>query len=153
MCEIVVTGGAGRLGQWVIRELLAHDYSVLAVDRQATRSMPCQLLQADLTDASAVHNALAGARAVIHLGAVPGPSVETAATTYENNVLSTYHVLESAAAHGLKKVVPREFESLRCRFVVFCYFLFPLTISDVAPTDVRVTSSSVGVGRVQASGL
>ncbi len=105
MCEIVVTGGAGRLGQWVIRELLAHDYSVLSVDRQTTRSMPCQLLQADLTDASAVHNALAGARAVIHLGAVPGPSVETAATTYENNVLSTYHVLESAAAHGLKKVV------------------------------------------------
>ena len=48
---------------------------------------------------------------------------------------------------------PREFESLRCRFVVFCNFLFPLTISDVAPTEVRVTSSSVGVGRVQASGL
>ena len=105
MCEIVVTGGAGRLGQWVIRELLAHDYSVLAVDRQATRSMPCQLLQADLTDANAVHNALAGARAVIHLGAVPGPNEEAAAATYENNVLSTYHVLESAAAHGLKKVV------------------------------------------------
>ena len=93
------------MGQWVIRELLAHDYSVLSVDRQTTRSMPCQLLQADLTDANAVHNALAGARAVIHLGAVPGPNVEAAAVTYENNVLSTYHVMESAAAHGLKKVV------------------------------------------------
>ena len=48
---------------------------------------------------------------------------------------------------------PREFESLRCRFVVFCNFCFLLTISDVAPTHVRVTSSSVGVRRVQASGL
>ena len=105
MCEIVVTGGAGRLGQWVIRELLAHNYSVLSVDRQTARSMPCQFLQADLTDANAVHNALAGARAVIHLGAVPGPNEEAAEATYENNVLSTYHVLESAAAHGLKKVV------------------------------------------------
>ncbi len=105
MGEIVVTGGAGRLGQWVIRELLAHGYTVLSVDRQPPDSTPCRFLQVELTDANALHNALAGARAVIHLGAVPGPNEEAAAATYENNVLSTYHVLESAAAHGLKKVV------------------------------------------------
>ena len=105
MGEIVVTGGAGRLGQWVIRELLAHGYTVLSVDRQPPDSTPCRFLQVELTDANAVHNALAGARAVIHLGAVPGPNAEAAGATYENNVLSTYHVVESAAAHGLKKVV------------------------------------------------
>ena len=105
MCEIIVTGGAGRLGQRVIRELLAHDYTVLSVDRQPPDSTPCRFLQADLTKANSVHDALRGARAVIHLGAVPGPTAEAAATIYENNVISTYHVLESAAAHGLKKVV------------------------------------------------
>ena len=37
MKKVVVTGGSGRLGQFVIRELLAHRYQVLSLDRVAPR--------------------------------------------------------------------------------------------------------------------
>jgi nucleoside-diphosphate-sugar epimerase len=39
--KIVVTGGSGRLGQRVIRELLDYDYDVLSLDRVAPPTEIC----------------------------------------------------------------------------------------------------------------
>jgi nucleoside-diphosphate-sugar epimerase len=49
--KIVVTGGSGRLGQHVIRELLDCDYDVLSLDRVAppTEISPSRIV--DLTRA------------------------------------------------------------------------------------------------------
>ena len=105
MGKVVVTGGAGRLGRLVVAELLEHHYEVLAVDQAAGKDLPCRFLKAELTDAASVYDVLAGAEAVVHLGAVPGPTSQPAAATFSNNVLSTYHVAEAAAALGLKKLI------------------------------------------------
>lgn len=105
MKPIVVTGAAGRLGRLVIAELLSHGHSVQGVDRVAARDLPCPFLQMELTDAAAVYDVLTGAEAAVHLGAVPGPTSQPASNTFTNNVLSTYHVAEAAAALGLKKLV------------------------------------------------
>ena len=59
----------------------------------------------DLTDRDAVCRALEGAEAVLHLGAVPGPTVADGPVTFRNNVLSTYNVVEVAADFGLSKIV------------------------------------------------
>ena len=48
---------------------------------------------------------------------------------------------------------PREFESLRCRFVLFFATRRVLAISDAPPTNVRYSSSGGGWKWVQASGL
>ena len=105
MRNIVVTGGAGRLGQLAVAELLAHGYQVLAVDRIRPSALQCRFLQADLANAGEVLDVLAGSDAVLHLGAIPGPTSHPQRATFENNVLSTYHVVETAAALGLAKVV------------------------------------------------
>ena len=73
--KIFVTGGSGRLGQHAIRELLAHGYDVLSLDRitPPTKLSPSRI--ADLTRWEDVCRALEGADAIIHLGAYPAPGL------------------------------------------------------------------------------
>ena len=105
MKKVVVTGGAGRLGRCAIGELLGHGFEVMAADRVRPQSLPCRFLPVELTDAAAVYDLLRGADAVLHLGAIPGPRSHPQPTTFYNNVLSTYHVVEAAAALGLERLV------------------------------------------------
>jgi nucleoside-diphosphate-sugar epimerase len=105
MKRIVVTGGSGRLGQHVISDLVSAGYDVLSVDLQRPDKLQCRFLQVDLTDAAAVYDVLAGNDAVIHLGAIPGPTSQPSSVTYRNNVSSTFNVAEAAAAHKHKKIV------------------------------------------------
>jgi nucleoside-diphosphate-sugar epimerase len=101
----VVTGGLGRLGRLVVGELLARGYDVLAVDLAVAKDPPCHCLPVDLTQAAAVHDALRGADAVVHLAAIPGPTSHPASVTFCNNVLSTWNVVEAAAALGARRLV------------------------------------------------
>ncbi len=103
--RVVVTGGAGRLGQLVITELLENDYHVVAVDRVRPDKLACPFFTADLTDAGSAFNCLEAADAVVHLGAIPGPQSHPASETFRNNVLSTFNVAEAAGALGLSKLV------------------------------------------------
>ncbi|MBT4865949.1 MAG: NAD(P)-dependent oxidoreductase [Planctomycetaceae bacterium] len=105
MNRIVVTGGAGRLGRRVISDLIERGYGVSAVDIVSADDLGCPFQQMDLTDRDAVCRILEGAKAVMHLGAVPGPTVASGPVTFRNNVLSTYNVVEVAAELGLSKIV------------------------------------------------
>ncbi len=105
MKKIVVTGGAGRLGQFVIRELLAHRYSVLSLDKAPPREKLTASWIADLREPGALFEALKDAYGVIHLGAYQAPNLAADAETFGNNVTSTYNVLRAAADFGVKKAV------------------------------------------------
>jgi nucleoside-diphosphate-sugar epimerase len=105
MDRIVVTGGSGRLGQTVVEELVSNGYSVLSIDVNRPAKIRCPFLQVDLQDFAAVVDALRDSSAVIHLGAVPGPTSQPSSVTFRNNVTSTWNVAEAAAALGLKRVV------------------------------------------------
>ncbi|HWP23982.1 MAG TPA: NAD-dependent epimerase/dehydratase family protein, partial [Candidatus Binatia bacterium] len=69
MKKIVVTGGSGRLGQVVIRDLLAHEYQVLSLDKVPPREKLCPSWLADLCRIGDLFEALRGAYGIIHLGA------------------------------------------------------------------------------------
>jgi nucleoside-diphosphate-sugar epimerase len=105
MKKIVVTGGSGRLGQFVIRDLLAHGYVVLSLDRVPPREKLCPSWLVDLRNCGDLFEALRGAYGVIHLGAYQAPNLAPDAETLSNNVSSTYNVLRAAADSNLKKVV------------------------------------------------
>ncbi|MHC4877342.1 MAG: NAD-dependent epimerase/dehydratase family protein [Planctomycetota bacterium] len=105
MKRVVVTGATGRLGRKVVAELLSRDYHVLATDLERPDSLPSRFLSADLTDPAAVMDVLAGADAVVHLAAIPGPLAQPKSVTFRNNVMSTWNVAETAAALGLKRIV------------------------------------------------
>jgi nucleoside-diphosphate-sugar epimerase len=103
--KIVVTGAAGKLGQAAVAELLAHGHGVWGVDRVRPESLRCRFLPVDLTQPAAIYDVLQGADAVLHLAAIPGPLSEPASSIFFNNVQSTYHVVDAAAALGVPRVI------------------------------------------------
>ena len=105
MKRILVTGGAGRLGRLVIADLQEQGYEVLAVDCVRPTTLQCRFLPVELTDAASVYDVVRGVEGIIHLGAIPGPMSQPQTKTFQNNVLSTFHVLEAAAALGVARVV------------------------------------------------
>jgi nucleoside-diphosphate-sugar epimerase len=94
-----VTGAGGHLGGFVVRELEGH-YELVLVARDRLET-PHELVVGDLLSPADCEAALAEADALIHLAAIPEPSRET----FHVNVMTTYHLLEAAREHGVKRVV------------------------------------------------
>jgi nucleoside-diphosphate-sugar epimerase len=120
MTSVVVTGGSGKAGRAVIRELVEHKHRVMNVDLVPPREPPlCHFFKADLADfgqaVEAIRRAagtvdrrrtpLGEAEAVIHLAGIPAPSLAPDAATFQNNLISTYNVFSAATLFGVKRVV------------------------------------------------
>lgn len=105
MEKIVVTGGSGKAGRAIVRDLLDHGYEVLNVDILPAREPLAPFLKADLTDLGQAFEVLHGATAVIHMAAIPAPELQTDETTFHINMTSTYNVFTAAVKLGLRRVV------------------------------------------------
>ncbi len=118
--RVIVTGGSGLAGKWVVEDLVAHGYEVLNVDRVPMAKATTRTLIADLTDAGQVFNALAASvkvrefdddiepkpiDAVVHFAAIPRIFVTTDNEVFRINVMGTYNVLDAASKLGIKKVI------------------------------------------------
>ena len=69
--QILVTGASGRIGRYVVQDLVNAGHSVTSVDVLPSEGEMSRFLRVDLTDAGEVYQALAAAEAeaVVHLGA------------------------------------------------------------------------------------
>ena len=105
--RVVVTGGAGRIGRWVVRELVGRDHEVTIFDRVMPHERPAGVAFkfGECEDLGAVYDVLRGHDAVIHLAAIPSNQVHPYPTVFRTNVLSTYHVGEAAGRLGLQTFV------------------------------------------------
>jgi nucleoside-diphosphate-sugar epimerase len=106
MKRVVVTGGAGKAGRAVVRDLLDHGYEVASVDLVRDPHLgDVHQLVADVTDYGETVDALKGADAVVHLAAIPAPGLKPDELTFRVNTTSTYNVFAAAALLGLHRVV------------------------------------------------
>ena len=119
MRSVVVTGGSGKAGRAAIRDLLAHGYRVLNVDRAPPPETLCHFLRADLDDLGQTVDALRQAAgtidrrripvgqpaAVLHLAGIPAPGLAPDALTFRNNLMSTHNVFSAATLLGYERVV------------------------------------------------
>jgi nucleoside-diphosphate-sugar epimerase len=103
--RVVVTGGSGKAGRSVVRDLTDHGFDVINVDVNAPAEAVAPFLSADLTQFGQAVEALDGADAVVHLAAIPAPHIRSPEVTFRINVASTYNVFGAAAALGLRRVV------------------------------------------------
>lgn len=105
--KILVTGGVGKVGQWVVRDLLdggAHQVTVF--DRlPGPERGPVKYLVGDVQDLGQVIESMADVEAVIHLAAIHNPNIATASVTYQTNVVGTFNVHHAAFRLGIKRVV------------------------------------------------
>ena len=107
--RLLVTGGSGRLGRWVVKELRSdHEVVVAGLEEapppDAGRSS-VRYEQADLTDVEAVARVGEGAEAIVHLAAFPSPIGREPEEVFANNMISTYNVVEAAIRQGARKVI------------------------------------------------
>lgn len=107
MKKIVVTGGNGKAGRAIIKDLLAHDYDVTSVDISRPTDNLAPFVPVDLTDYGLTVAVLHGADAVVHMAANPAPDnnpVDGHARFY-GNTMSTYNIFNAATLLGIKRVV------------------------------------------------
>jgi nucleoside-diphosphate-sugar epimerase len=102
--RILVTGAAGLLGGFVLRELRAQGYAVRGFDRRASDA-DIEWVVADITDASAVKEAMHGIDAVLHIAAIPNIWSGDGPTIMHVNTLGTWLVFDAAEAAGIERVV------------------------------------------------
>jgi nucleoside-diphosphate-sugar epimerase len=105
MPKIVVTGGSGKAGRAVVRDLVDHGYDVLNVDSAPPAERIAPFLRADLTNFGEALEVLQGADAVVHLAAIPAPGLFTEEVTFRVDVALNYNVFQAALTHKLKRVV------------------------------------------------
>jgi nucleoside-diphosphate-sugar epimerase len=103
--RIVVTGGSGKAGRWVVRDLRERGHDVLNVDLTRDGSAHGLCIVADLTDLGQALDVIRGADAVVHLAAIPAPELRPEGETFRINALSTYNVFAAAEAAGVRRVV------------------------------------------------
>jgi nucleoside-diphosphate-sugar epimerase len=117
--RIAITGGSGKAGKWIVKEMLDHGYDVVNLDWKLPAEPLCDTLIVDLDDLGQVHNALSSYNgrsrksidAIIHFAAIPQAYTHTNDYTFRNNVMNTYNVLEAAANLGIDNVVLASSES------------------------------------------
>ncbi|WP_436907622.1 NAD-dependent epimerase/dehydratase family protein [Halosimplex marinum] len=108
MSRLLVTGGLGGSGRWIVDRLAEEGHDVMCVDQRSAESErdSVDVRVADLTDRGDVFD-LVGAfdpDAVVHWAAIPDPLDHPGGEVFENNVVSTYNVLEAAGRTGARVV-------------------------------------------------
>ncbi|MEZ4835885.1 MAG: NAD(P)-dependent oxidoreductase [Caldilineaceae bacterium] len=106
--RVIVTGGSGRAGRYTVKELADAGHEVINVDRmRPSTALPGGFIQIDLTDAGEVYDVFAQVRpeGVCHLAANPSPSGYSRQGTFQNNVMSTYNMMQAAGDFGVGRFI------------------------------------------------
>ena len=119
--KILVTGGAGFIGSHTVERLLKEGHQVVIIDefndyydpaikRENIRAVRDRitLIEGDIRKPADVERAFAeGLDGVIHLAARAGvrPSIEAPELYIDTNIKGTFHLLEAAKRHGVKRFV------------------------------------------------
>jgi nucleoside-diphosphate-sugar epimerase len=104
---ILVTGGAGFLGQALCRGLLERGHAVRSFQRHRSPELDAlgvEQVLGDLADADAVRNAAQGCDAIFHNAAKAG-AWGSYDSYHRPNVIGTDNVIAACRAHGIRKLV------------------------------------------------
>lgn len=100
---ILVAGSAGSIGRAAVSGLSAAGWHVRGFDRLPTPATD-DFVVGDLTDASALRKAAAGAGAIIHLAAIPDDD-DFLSRLLPSNLVGLHNVLEAARLGGVPRVL------------------------------------------------
>src|SRR5262245_21377569 len=111
----LVTGGAGFIGSHLVEALVRLGDRVRVLDNLATGNLRnlqdlgsrIELIEADVSDKSAVARAVAGCEVVFHQEALASVqrSIDDPLSTHEACATGTLHVLDCARRAGVRRVV------------------------------------------------
>jgi len=102
--KILITGGAGFIGQYTVEECIARGHEPYIFDHYDRREdYPCPVILGDVRDDVAVTEAMAHADAWIHLAAVLGTqeTVFNPRPAAQSNLMGGLNMLEAAVQYDL----------------------------------------------------
>jgi len=116
MSRFLITGGAGFLGAWILRELAGQGHAIRIFDRSTDRRVLHEIagaeagrvewVQGDITDAAALLDAARDCTAIIHLAALLTPACrQDPVLGAQVNVIGTLNVFQAARAQDIRRVV------------------------------------------------
>ncbi len=116
MKKILITGGTGFIGAWIIRHLRRSATAVRVLDISTRRDIVGPIVgegvdqvdwrQGDISDHETVSEAARGCDAVIHLAGLQLPACQKDPILgAKANVIGTLNTFEAAKRHGIKTVV------------------------------------------------
>ena len=104
--KILITGAAGLIGKEVTKGLVAAGHDVLATDLVKDDLSPAQkFVVGDLVSADFISQLDFRCDAVVHLGSIPRPGIESDEKVLHNNVMGTYHVFANAVENNVPLVI------------------------------------------------
>lgn len=117
--RIIVTGGSGKAGHWIVKHFVEAGFDVINVDTRRPAVAQCRTIVADLTQLGQVVAAFSphgsGNRTpydgVVHMAAIPRAHENPNDEIFRVNSLTTYNVLEACGLLGIKKAVIASSES------------------------------------------
>ncbi len=109
MVKAFVTGGTGFVGANVVRSLLAHGYEVKALVRKESRldnlqNLDLEIVESELNDPN-LANLMGDCQVLFHVAASYSLWQKDRDLLYQNNVLGTRNVLESARKAKIERTV------------------------------------------------
>ncbi|MEB3100314.1 NAD-dependent epimerase/dehydratase family protein [Ferviditalea candida] len=163
--RVIVTGGSGMAGKWVVKDLVDNGYEVVNLDIVPMKDRLVRTVITDLTDAGQVFNALSMTTvqhefspsirpepidAIVHFAAIPRIMTHPDNEVFRINVMGTYNVLDAASKLGIKKVIIASSETTYGVVFADLYrdpLYFPLDenypTNDRHPTDSYATSKVI----------
>jgi len=106
--KIAITGSSGSVGKAIVEMALAQGHHVVSIDRvpsdKSADHPALEFVQAELTDYSAFEAAIRGCDGLIHMAAIPAPTLFPDHVTHNNNVVSSYNALRAAVEVGITRV-------------------------------------------------
>ncbi len=105
---VLVLGGTGFIGRYLVKELVEKGVGVRVVTRGigaaniALNGLPVELIQGDMTSAGFMDKALEGISVVYHLAKAEG---DNWSDYYQNDVLVTKNIAERALAKGVDRFI------------------------------------------------
>jgi len=111
---VLVTGGTGFLGSYIIKELVERNYPVRAI-RRSTSKVPFYIparifekvewVEADILDPGSLEEAIAGSDAVIHSAAMISFHKADKKKMYQLNMQGTANVVNAAIEKNISRLV------------------------------------------------
>jgi nucleoside-diphosphate-sugar epimerase len=107
--RIVVTGGSGRLGRFIVQDLHEQGHEVTSLDIRHP-AQPVSGVRTIIGDASEMEDAFgaiayARAEALVHFGAWSDPGFVPDSVTFADNAAGTFNLLTVCATTGVKRAI------------------------------------------------
>lgn len=108
--KVLITGGAGFLGQKLARALLAREHAVRLLvrgerGRKTVADLPVEVVDGDLGDEASLEAACAGQEILFHTAGVISYNPKKNDLMYRTNVLGTKNIAQAALRQGVKRMI------------------------------------------------